>query len=1779
MGKTGYVRRLLVLGGVAAAGLGAAPGGAQAASLGDRPLSPLRSWGEATGQQLGTERAGAAQVARRLSALKRVVTASAPKLRRAGAVVKTRELARSRVVLGAALDPLAGTLKGTARDLFYVSYQHELERLAVAARLDRTPTGRPLQLSAGQAVAALAVRVRPDSDGDGISDAEEIDDDGDGIVDRSDTSDQGWGIPDALQAREDLDDDVDEDGTADVVADSLQVLRGLTSPEGLATSPLGERGSGAYCLFVTERVPSLSTVAATRNLRDIAASRGCRATPKVDAPEPESVAKGGPILDATVRDATASGRTMLLDVRVDRAARLDVVVSQRVVVAGGAGSVRFEERSAKRNGIRIAKGRRTISVPLPAALGAGAAQASVTVKPVGRRLGRQLSVPVTVIGSARVSSAAPPAVLPPPPAGAPSRAPGTPVRILGAAPDGPNRVILTFDGPIGPSADDPSNYTTAPNLFVTGAARLPGLTQVVLTTGRQFAIPYTITATGLTDAGGVPLADDGRSAGFTGGVPLSADRPRVTSAGSTGNRSVLVQFSKPLADSALEPTLYQVVRDTLTTESGGVDVVGAAFADDSRLGVLLTTGSQNEVNYRVRVTGITDISGLPLADKTGAAAAVDPTSASFGGTPPGNDRADTDCDGVSDNEEAVGYSITVVRASGQEIGRDVTSDPGRPGLNCENPSAEDDRNGDGRPDSADTDRDGLTDDVEKNLATDPRDADTDDDALTDDVEFNEIFSEPLVQDTDEDSLTDGLELTFFSTSALLDDTDGDQIADDTEITLGNRNPRVSDLPKPGLEIGEADLRLDVRFTDVTGTESKVVDTKSVAAELRQSDSQKFSTSDQRTIEAGTKLTTEAGFELEVAAGPKEVGARVGKKFNFKTTTEQSFNSQFVTQWGEESASETQRAHSTSQQSQVEQGQSTNRTREVVGAAFSAGVVLRTSGDIAFTLKDLQLSAFIQDPQQPTRLTPVATLRPVAEPDSGFTLGPLVPERGPIIFQDTQVFPALVEELMRNPRGLVFRFSNYDVTDELGRNFAFTSQAVNDRTAGLVIDFGGFDSDDDGVGDETESRRVATGTGRRIDSNGDGKLDGSDRKAVFGPDGKHLGITLRDALAAIGLTEYDETLTPTESLTQQQIDSSYSIVPNAAGGEQLWRVRRTGIEPGVARTWEILGPEGIDSLKTLDEQILGAGQSFTLAFLQDADQDRVPAIVENLNRCVDSPTDADGDGLADSLDSDGDGLDDRFEVYIGWRTTVERGSRQVRSRCASADTDADGRPDDEEAPGIVRRDADGQIEFTTGRAPERDTSAPEDPLLGWALTDPITDPTSTDTDLDGLGDDFELDGFAVELISPPAAPGTFTAVQPTSPEHFDSDRDTASDGVEKRIGGDPRRSDFENFGDSDGDGLVNVLETTPYDVTWRRQFDGPICDSVCSADGAPVTTSVTSRVDDPDSDDDGLPDGEERDLGTNPNQRDTDGEGLSDFEEVRGSTLPDLGIVTTDPLRVDTDRDKRNDGEEAGRTGFRIIVRVPGEDPYLATSDPRNPDQDFDRLVDGDERVNGTDPKKANTDGDNQSDYEEVQSSFVIGKQRRPLVPDLYVEVVLAGMDVKSDGDGGDNGGDFEFGLTVRNAAGVRICDPSECVNGPREDLRPFPVNSHVDGGIDLPNCGDADQLSSCRQDDRHLQARDDRGEIPFRRTIRVGSVSISPKKYESFQIDGFVQEFEDGDQLDCNIVFPNPLKADEAGGDSGIFPGSTLEPGVKALTLTNKATCRNEGNSADVELRAFYTAG
>ena len=76
----------------------------------------------------------------------------------------------------------------------------------------------------------------------------------------------------------------------------------------------------------------------------------------------------------------------------------------------------------------------------------------------------------------------------------------------------------------------------------------------------------------------------------------------------------------------------------------------------------------------------------------------------------------------------------------------------------------------------DSDNDGLTDEEEQNLGTNPLDADTDGDGLSDAEEVN-LGINPLDPDTDGDGLSDGEEVLQHNTNPLDVDTDGDGVND------------------------------------------------------------------------------------------------------------------------------------------------------------------------------------------------------------------------------------------------------------------------------------------------------------------------------------------------------------------------------------------------------------------------------------------------------------------------------------------------------------------------------------------------------------------------------------------------------------------------------------------------------------------------------------------------------------------------------------------------------------------------------------------------------------------------------------------------------------------------------------------------------------------------------------------------------------------------------------------------------------------------------------------
>ena len=178
--------------------------------------------------------------------------------------------------------------------------------------------------------------------------------------------------------------------------------------------------------------------------------------------------------------------------------------------------------------------------------------------------------------------------------------------------------------------------------------------------------------------------------------------------------------------------------------------------------------------------------------------------------------------------------------------------------------------------------------------------------------------------------------------------------------------------------------------------------------------------------------------------------------------------------------------------------------------------------------------------------------------------------------------------------------------------------------------------------------------------------------------------------------------------------------------------------------------------------------------------------------------------------------------------------------------------------------------------------------------PTAPADATDTDGDGLDD------------------GSEVFVLGTDPLLADTDGDGLADGIEFLLGTNPRQED------TDGDGVLDGREVT----TTPRSDPFDPCDPKPCTPGA-----------DGDEDGDGLPDDDEAAIGTSPQSPDTDGDFLSDFEEVR--------FTGTDPLDPDTDGDGCPDGEDRAplnaRYGCNLLSADLDEDGDGRAGGPGPPD--------------------------------------------------------------------------------------------------------------------------------------------------------------------------------------------------------------------------------------------------
>ncbi len=425
----------------------------------------------------------------------------------------------------------------------------------------------------------------------------------------------------------------------------------------------------------------------------------------------------------------------------------------------------------------------------------------------------------------------------------------------------------------------------------------------------------------------------------------------------------------------------------------------------------------------------------------------------------------------------------------------------------------------------------------------------------------------------------------------------------------------------------------------------------------------------------------------------------------------------------------------------------------------------------------------------------------------------------------------------------------------------------------------------------------------------------------------------------------------------------------------------------------------DGLSDLDEL-----RNWTNPFSKDTDRDGLSDYQE-LMEFGTSPinTDTDNDGLTDYyevkvsktnpllFDTDGGGAYDGLEVRLNGNPTDPNDDNGL------IDSDRDGLTNaEEEVLGTdpFKWDTDGggandKLEFAAGLDP---IDNPNDDLKvldsdGDGLMDAKEEEIGTnrflyDTDSGMVNDGKEfikksdpLNGSDDYWLLDNDHDGLSNGDElyyGTDMNESDTDYGGVSDGVEVRFGTDPKDGDDDTQVDSDGDKIIDIYEyllgTDPNDVDtdndnlpdgWvdlnkngRRdvgEFENRNLnnnrDHGYWNDGiGPGETNAR----DPDTDNDGLNDGLELEVGTDPLNSDTDGDSINDWEEI---------LFLIDPINRDTDNDGVSDGKEI----------------FDYNSNPRLKDSDGDGLDDGFEIEYGTDPFSPDSDGDGKSDWEEFKS--------------------------------------------------------------------------------------------------------------------------------------------------------------------------------------------------------------
>lgn len=488
-------------------------------------------------------------------------------------------------------------------------------------------------------------------------------------------------------------------------------------------------------------------------------------------------------------------------------------------------------------------------------------------------------------------------------------------------------------------------------------------------------------------------------------------------------------------------------------------------------------------------------------------------------------------------------------------------------------------------------------------------------------------------DTDGDGLTDVKETTIYFTNPEVIDTDGDGYDDYEEIVIKafdattnnfQFNPLIADVPMLDVQLSSTP-DFGMNYSTFTGTSSVVGTERSNSTSTAKTNS--WGGSESHSIEMTHSVGVELSVEHEFSATG---GTKVGGKLTYGSS--HSETNTFSTEWSNEQSNENTTALN---EINTYQNDSSNT---IDGGYIQTSIRITNSGDVAYVLDGLTLSAYINNPIDPYDIKPIATLTYGDNfPSITLTPGEVSP---PLTFLNSTLGIDTVKDLLENSTNLIFEPVVGTMTGNGDINFELASTNINTRTAKIIIDYG--------INQPVEKYRVAT------------VIDQS-----------NPGITVKNVLTDILKINYNTGIgswyhgvesSPRDSFTgltqvrtsvMDDVTSSYWIVAHTYNTDN-----------GATRVTDyhnlILASYDFDNI------IINKGDVLHLTRVQDNDRDGLGNRVEFLYK-----TDP------DNMDTDGDGLSDSVEIS-GWEITFNgvAGTR-VYSNPLKVDTDGDGNNDNVE----------------------------------------------------------------------------------------------------------------------------------------------------------------------------------------------------------------------------------------------------------------------------------------------------------------------------------------------------------------------------------------------------------------------------------------------------------------------------------------------------------------------